>query len=233
MVSTSRWLSWFLIVPAMTLPCISAIFYFDLYSGHPLATALYFLTKFFTLFWPLVATFLIFRYWIPRFELRHSRHTEALVPGAITGSLIAAVMILGLFTPIGDAVFRYGWRIRQKAQELGFYNLYIPFAIFLSFFHSLLEEYYWRWFVYGTLRKLIHPILANLLAALAFASHHLVVLKEYFPLSWALFFSASVAVGGIIWNIHYERQQTIAGAWISHLIADLAIMTVGYFIIFQ
>lgn len=139
MVSTSRWLSWFLIVPAMTLPCISAIFYFDLYSGHPLATALYFLTKFFTLFWPLVATFLIFRYWIPRFELRHSRHTEALVPGAITGSLIAAVMILGLFTPIGDAVFRYGWRIRQKAQELGFYNLYIPFAIFLSFFTP-----YWK-----------------------------------------------------------------------------------------
>ncbi|MCB0328933.1 MAG: CPBP family intramembrane metalloprotease [Bdellovibrionales bacterium] len=223
---------WWILIPAMVLPCMASIFYFDLLADHPIAAALYFLTKTFTLVWPIIGTFILLQVWIPRFEIKHSRHREAILPGLLTGLAIATIMLLGLYTPIGEAVFTYGDRIRGKALELGFYEWYIPFAIFLSFFHSLLEEYYWRWFVYGNLRNLINPILANLLAALAFASHHVIILKEYFPWEWAIFFGSSVAIAGVIWNIHYERQRTLVGAWVSHMIADLAIMTVGYFVIF-
>lgn len=223
---------WWLLIPAMTLPCLAALVYFDLLADHPIAAALYFFTKFFTLVWPLIGTFLLVEYWVPRFEIRHSRHRQAIFTGVVSGGIISAIILAGLYTPIGDAVFAYGGRIKQKAEELGFYEYYIPFAIFLSFFHSLLEEYYWRWFVYGNLRQLISPVRANFLSALAFASHHVIILKEYFPWGWALFFGFSVALGGVIWNIHYERERTLAGAWISHMMVDLAIMAVGYMILF-
>ena len=118
-------------------------------------------------------------------------------------------------------------------QQLGIIKYYVLFAIFLSFFHSLLEEYYWRWFVYGNLLKIINPVAASLISAAAFASHHVIVLKEYFPWGWALFFGFSVAIGGVVWNTMYQRQKTLTGVWLSHMIVDLAIMTIGYFLIFS
>src|SRR5262249_52691294 len=57
----------------------------------------------------------------------------------------------GLFdNAAGDA-------IRQKIAGLGVGSVprYAVLATFYSLAHSLLEEYYWRWFVFGRLRRLI------------------------------------------------------------------------------
>ena len=70
------------------------------------------------------------------------------------------------------------------------------------------------------------------IASLAFASHHLVVLSEYFPPGWTALLGACVAVGGGVWCLMYERQRTLTGAWISHVVVDLAILWVGYRLLF-
>ena len=58
---------------------------------------------------------------------------------------------------------------------------YVVLAAFLAVVHSLLEEYYWRWFVFGRLRRLVSSPAAILISSLAFMAHHVVVLGRFFP----------------------------------------------------
>ena len=115
---------------------------------------------------------------------------------------------------------------------LGVADYYIPFCCFLSIAHSLLEEYYWRWFAWGKLDIVMPGIRSHLLAALGFSLHHYVVLTGFFGLGWALVFGTLVGVGGLIWSWQFKRTGSLLGPWLSHLLVDAVVMGVGYFIVF-
>ncbi len=123
-------------------------------------------------------------------------------------------------------------QIRAKILGFGLDSAwkYAALGLFYSLFHSLLEEYYWRWFVFGQLRRLVRVWPAILLSAAAFAAHHVVVLDKFFhdtPLLVALL-SAAVAVGGVFWAWLYQRSGSLYGVWLSHLLVDAAIFLIGY-----
>jgi membrane protease YdiL (CAAX protease family) len=107
---------------------------------------------------------------------------------------------------------------------------YVLLAAFYSLFHSLLEEYYWRWFVFRQLRLLVPLWPAILVSSLGFMGHHVIVLNEFFKqapgLAWAL--SVAVAAGGGFWAWLYNRSQSIFGPWLSHMIIDAGIFWIGY-----
>jgi membrane protease YdiL (CAAX protease family) len=98
--------------------------------------------------------------------------------------------------------------------------------------HSFLEEYYWRWFVFGELRRLMAVTPALVLSSLAFMAHHVVVLGVYLPLMGAVPLSLCVAVGGGVWAWIYHRSGSICCCWLSHLLVDAAILAVGYDMVF-
>ena len=101
-------------------------------------------------------------------------------------------------------------------------------AMFITILHSAMEEYYWRWFVYGHLRQMVGCWLGHLLAAVAFTGHHLVLMSVLFPFPLALFLSLLTGLGSLIWTRMYQRHGTVLGCWISHLIVDAFLMIVGY-----
>ncbi|TMQ35236.1 MAG: CPBP family intramembrane metalloprotease [Planctomycetota bacterium] len=112
---------------------------------------------------------------------------------------------------------------------------YLLFTLFLAGFHSLMEEYYWRWFVFRELRQRIGVWPANVLSSLAFMAHHVVILAAFLPerfWSAVVPFSLGVAVGGGMWAWIYQRTQSLYAAWISHLLIDAAILAVGYDMVF-
>jgi len=125
--------------------------------------------------------------------------------------------------------------MREKVAGMGIDTLagYVAFALFVSLVHALLEEYYYRWFLYGQLRRLMHPGLAVPLASVAFMAHHVIVLAMYFGWfsPWTWLFSAAVAIGGAYWAWLYERTGSLMGPWLSHILADVAIFTVGYWLL--
>jgi uncharacterized protein len=96
--------------------------------------------------------------------------------------------------------------------------------------HSFLEEYYWRWFAFGWLRRYVPTGLAIPLSALGFTAHHVVLLAVYFPGRWPLVLALSFGVmaGGMVWAWIYERSGSLYAAWISHGLIDAAIYVVGY-----
>jgi len=216
----------------MTIPFLSSLLYFVLLSDNPVAKLIYTLTKVFTVIWPLFWVVLVERRGFPGLSLRSSKHWKALPLGALTGGLLGALIVLLYQTALGPAVRASAAQIREKATDLGILDHYVLFAAFLSVLHSFIEEYYWRWFVFGGLDRLLGRWVALLLAALAFAAHHYVVLSQFFGLPLVLLCGTCVGVGGAIWSLLYRRQGTLAGAWISHLLVDAAIMWIGYDLIF-
>jgi membrane protease YdiL (CAAX protease family) len=116
---------------------------------------------------------------------------------------------------------------------VGTFWSYAALAAFYSLFHSGLEEYYWRWFVFRQLRQRVSPMPAILISSLGFMAHHVIVLGFYFgwsnPLAYVL--SLSVAVGGAFWAWLYERTNSLTGPWLSHMLVDAAIFVVGYDIV--
>jgi membrane protease YdiL (CAAX protease family) len=157
--------------------------------------------------------------------------------GAGAGVCIVAVgLFLYVFILRGTPLFNEAsGLILEKLIDFGINRpwKYAALAIFYSLFHSLFEEYYWRWFVFGQLRRFVNFWPAALVAAAFFAGHHIIVLAAYFgaasPLTWL--FSTAVAVGGLFWSWLYERSHSLVGPWLSHLLIDAGIFAVGYDII--
>ena len=155
------------------------------------------------------------------------------IEGLVFGAVVAAVMLLayrfwlepaGLLVAAGNAV-------AAKARGLGVGGPlgFAALACFYAAIHSLLEEWYWRWFVFGRLRQLMSPAAAIALSSLAFAGHHFVVLACYFgwtsPATAAL--SLGVGVGGAVWAWMYDRRGSLLGPWLSHALVNAAIFAVG------
>jgi membrane protease YdiL (CAAX protease family) len=113
---------------------------------------------------------------------------------------------------------------------------YAGLAGFYVVAHSLLEEYYFRWFVFGRLRTLIPFWPAVVLSSLAFMSHHVVILDVYLPgrfLTATLPFSLGIAVGGVVWAWLYARADSVWSPWLSHALVDGALFVIGWDLVFR
>jgi len=155
-----------------------------------------------------------------------------------------AVLVAG-----GAFLLYYGWlrqtelfddtsvKIKAWLDKIGLASPagFLLMAGFVAIPHALLEEYYWRWFVFGRLRWYLPVPWAIAVASLAFMGHHVIVLAYYFPGQFwiaALPFSLCVAGGGAAWAWLYQRFETIYPPWISHVLVDIAVMVVGYDLMF-
>jgi membrane protease YdiL (CAAX protease family) len=160
---------------------------------------------------------------------------------------------LGFGLLVGGAIFlvyQFGLRdllanmhapekVRTKVEEFGLNSPagFLLLASFVSLIHSALEEYYWRWFVFGRLRLLVPVGAAVAVSGLAFMGHHVIVLAVYMPGTKAFFtlvlpFSLCIAMGGAVWAWLYQRTGSIYSPWVSHVLIDAGIMAVGYAMLF-
>jgi len=145
--------------------------------------------------------------------------------GLLVSGFAAALLALPV---VGDSLRASGPEIGKQVTAFGVMDYYFLFGIFVAFIHSALEEYYWRGFVFGHLRRLVPLPVAHGLAAIGFAAHHVVVLNQFFPSGIAWLMGGGVALGGLVWSLLYHRYGTLLGAWISHVIVDVAILTIGW-----
>jgi hypothetical protein len=157
-----------------------------------------------------------------------------LAAGLAFGLLVAGGMLVLYHAWLGPAgyldVAREPLGERLSTFAIDSLPRYVLFGVFISLVHSFLEEYYWRWFVFDRLRRLVPTGAAIALSSGAFMLHHVVLLGVYFH--WALLptglFSLAVAVGGAAWAWLYHRTGSLVSPWLSHLLVDAAIFAVGY-----
>jgi len=123
--------------------------------------------------------------------------------------------------------------IHAKLSSLGVMPHFWVAAVFICLWNSALEEWFWRGFVLERMQRSMSGTTAVLLSSLLFGVHHYFTLLAYFPTNLAAFFTFGTMVAGAVWGFMRLRGVSLVDCWISHVLADLAVVSVGWLLINQ
>lgn len=215
---------------ALSLPTLTALAYLVGLAGHPAARFAYPLSK--------VIQFTLPVAWVLLFQRRRITislpTSQGLAAGAGLGLAVVAAMLALYYGYLrsSPAFVSVPAIIAKQMTDFGVSSLagFLVLAGFISLVHSLAEEYYWRWFVFGQLEESLPLAAAIAISSLGFMSHHVLVvgkfLSSYGAYTW--FFSFCVATGGALWAWLYHRTRSLYGPWLSHFLVDAGLMWVGW-----
>jgi hypothetical protein len=218
------------IVFALALPTAATFVYFVLLSGNPATKVVYAGSKVVQFAFPLL--------WVALVQRRKIVLEKPRPAGLGAGALLGLAVLAGMFglyygflraSPVLAGAPR---AVASQMADFGIESMagFLLLAGFISLVHSLAEEYYWRWFVFGQLRESVPLAAAIIISSLGFMAHHVLVIGKflggYGPYTW--FFSLCVATGGGLWAFLYHRTRTLYGAWLSHFMVDAGLMWIGF-----
>lgn len=107
---------------------------------------------------------------------------------------------------------------------------FIYVSLYISFVNSLLEEFFFRGFVYYSLRD-SDPKFAAIFSCLSFSAYHTAMMAGWFPLWVFLLALLGLAIGGGIFIWLNRRQENIYTSWLTHMFCNFAINTVGFMLL--
>lgn len=221
-------LFWLGILPALFWQFALALLYLN-WPASEQTQFVYWLAKAWLVIWPLVW----WRVLIKRLPKTKPNRTSSTYYGLITGLMIVgSVSLFSWLTQSFLLTLRPSLQLEVAQFGLSA-NSYIVFALVLAILHSAFEEWYWRSFVFRGLRLKLNWALAAAVSSVAFASHHLIVLLQFSPVWFSILGAAAIGLAGYLWCYQYQRTNSLLGSWLSHLLADLVVMVVGYWIIFS
>lgn len=221
---------WLAVTLVLFFPTAATWAYFILLAGSPHAQDVYAASKVVQFAFPLC--------WAALWQKQRLR----LTPPSLRG--VGAGLALGLAVVAAMMALYYGYlkaspimaaapvEVAKKMVDFHVDTplMFLAFGAFIALLHSLLEEYYWRWFAFGQLSRSLPFAAAAAISSLGFMAHHVLViagfLQGYGPATW--FFSFCVAAGGALWAWIYRRTRTLYGPWLSHLVIDAGLMWLGY-----
>jgi len=152
---------------------------------------------------------------------------------AIGLGLAISVVIVAAYLLVGR-----GWidpeMLRREVTDngLGTPMRFVLFGGGLALVNAMLEEYVWRWFVFRRCEALLGGGLGVVASGLFFSLHHVVALRAQFGWDVTLLGSAGVFVGGMLWSWLYLRYRSIWPGYVSHLIVDVAVFGIGWYVLF-
>ena len=230
-----RGLWWCVLVAAMTLPTVASLAYFVWLEGTSWVAPAYLGAKVLQFAGPVAALGALLAA-----AFGPSKPARSVALGLGTGAAGAALTWLAWVALLrgGELASTAAEAIAVKLADFHLDTLerYVVAALLISFVHSWLEEVYWRAFVFGMLSRLTSSWRALVAAALGFAAHHVVVIGVYLgdaPILVPVLMSLPVVLGGVIWALLYRATgNRLLAPWLSHVCLDLAIMLVGYDLVF-
>ncbi|HHX62479.1 MAG TPA: CPBP family intramembrane metalloprotease [Epulopiscium sp.] len=101
-------------------------------------------------------------------------------------------------------------------------------ALYISFVNSLLEEFFFRGFIFLNLKKTGGRKFAYISSALVFSIYHVAIMGSWFKPIIFVIAMTGLFVGALIFNYLNEKSNNIYNSWLVHMMANLAINTVGF-----
>lgn len=230
--TTVKTCDWCAVLFALFLPSLVTLTYFVWAQGSAASVqqTIYALAKVIQFAFPV--------FWVAKIQRQKLQFDLTSSRGVLLGGIFGVVVFLaGLvvyhtWLKSADFFLTGQQPMQEKIAGLGLDSAwkFVALGVFYSLVHSLLEEYYWRWFVFRQLKSLLPLWPAVVISALGFMAHHVIVIGHYFGyftlVTWL--FSFAVAIGGAFWAWLYHRSGSLLGPWLSHLLIDAAIFTIGY-----
>lgn len=104
-------------------------------------------------------------------------------------------------------------------------------SLYISFVNSLLEEFFFRGFVFTNLKQHSSRRYAYGLSAVAFSLYHVAMMIGWFHPALTVLVLVGLFVGALIFNWVNEKQDCIYVSWLTHMFANFAINTIGFILL--
>ena len=102
-------------------------------------------------------------------------------------------------------------------------------SFYLIFINSFIEEYFFRGFIFLNLEN---KKFANLFSSFIFAIYHISNFQNWFTNYFMLIIPlVGLIIGGMIFNYLSTINEDIYNSYIPHMLADLSLVIIGYFLI--
>jgi CAAX protease family protein len=220
------------LVIAALFPALGTWLYFHTFAGRAELKVVFTASKVVQFAFPIAWVWLVQRQAIQF----HQPTRKGILAGLAFAALLVGTMVGSYLLVLRESRYLSGadTALWNKLGDIGITTPveFIALAVFYSVPHAFLEEYYWRWFVFGQARRFMPWPVAAGLSGLAFALHHVIVIAAYVPPEhfWTatLFFSLCVGAGGAVWAWIYQRSGSLYATWLSHLLIDAGIMWIGF-----
>jgi membrane protease YdiL (CAAX protease family) len=105
---------------------------------------------------------------------------------------------------------------------------FIFVAAYITFGNSFIEEYFFRGFIFLRLYENGSRKTAYIFSSLLFSLYHIMMFKDWFTLPIFLLAVTGLAGVGFLFDFMDIKYKNIYNSWISHILADSAIMLIGF-----
>ncbi|MDK1029210.1 MAG: type II CAAX endopeptidase family protein [Anaerolineae bacterium] len=145
--------------------------------------------------------------------------------GVYSGIIFFTVLIL-FFNIFNENIIKVAeiqlllnsWNIKKN-------HIYILLFVMI-FANSVLEEIYWRGYIFKRLKTHFNIIYVIILSSLFYGSYHFLTTANIFSIQIGIIFTVAIFLTGIFWGAIREIFGSLYTVIISHFFADLAIMTI-------
>ena len=142
--------------------------------------------------------------------------------------VLVYIIILSAYFILSDWIDLAGIQTQLSANSSVNKDNFVLIALYISVANSILEELFFRGFLFEQLRNLIKPQVASGISAFAFAIYHVAIMAGWFTPALFLLAMLGLFVGGLIFNWLTAWSETIYSSWLVPMMANIAINTVGY-----
>ena len=107
---------------------------------------------------------------------------------------------------------------------------FIYIFLYIIFINSLLEEVFFRGFLFHLIDNKKY---AYIFSALCFAIYHIAIIAAWFNIYIFIFAIVGLFVVGLFLQFISNKYESIKASWLIHALANVAINTIGVFMLFD
>lgn len=108
-------------------------------------------------------------------------------------------------------------------------QVFVFIAIYITFGNSLLEEFYFRGFIFLNIYKTKYKKLAYLFSSLLFAVYHVGIFMLWFEFWITLLALLGLFIIGLVLNWLNTKSNNFLNSWVLHILADIGVMLIGFY----
>lgn len=136
--------------------------------------------------------------------------------------LVMNIIILGLFQLTHFGIDSAAFLQHAAGIHLSLNHSLTEYLLYFVIVNPLLEEVFWRGFIYEEWKRILSPWPARLISSFCFGAWHWVIVQHFCPPFWAILLTLAVAIGGLLVTFIYDQTETLGAPILIHALgADL------------
>lgn len=140
------------------------------------------------------------------------------------GTVIAAFFLFRPFIQTEAILHDLQTRLKITSEMFTFIALYITFG------NSLLEEFYFRGFLFLNFYRWKNKIFAYLYSSMLFSVYHVAIFALWFNIWLIVLALFGLFVVGLLFNWLNTKSDNFLNSWVLHILADMGVMVIGFYL---